>query len=243
VASTEITKLEVAGLQVQVVRKDIKNLHLGVYPPVGRIRVAAPRRVDDEAVRLAVVGKLGWIRRQQERFVNQERQTRREMVDGESHYNQGQRYRLAVVEKEAAPAVRIANKSRIEIQVRPGTSRNRREEILNEWYRTNLRDQIKPLVEAWADKLEVGLPEWQIRRMKTRWGSCNTDRRRILFNLELAKKPHTCVEYLVVHELIHLLERQHTPRFTELMDTHYPTWRSAKSLLNAQPLAYEDWTY
>lgn len=247
-ASTETTTsgkttLEVAGLEVHVHRKDIKNLHLGVYPPGGRVRVAAPLRIDDEAVRLAVVDKLSWIRRQQEHFTSLERQSRREMVDGESHYFQGRRYRLRIVEKEATPEVRIANKSFIELQVRPGTGRTRREEILNEWYRANLRTDLEPLVAAWSTELAIVEPEWQIRRMKTRWGSSNTDSGRILFNLELAKKPQACVEYLVVHELIHMLERGHTERFTALMDQHLPSWRNARSLLNSMPLAYEDWAY
>lgn len=242
-ASTDATVLEVAGIEVQVVRKNIKNLHLGVYPPEGRVRVAAPKRVDDEAVRLAVIGALSWIRRQQERFAKQERQTEREMVGGETHFFRGRRYRLRIVEENRAPSVQISNRAWIELRVRPGTGRDRKLELLNEWYRADLRSQVEPLIKQWTQKLGIEAPEWQIRRMKTRWGSCNPDRRTVLLNLELAKKPPSCVEYLVVHELIHILERHHTPRFTELLDAHLPSWRNARALLNAQPLAYETWTY
>lgn len=153
-ASTDATVLEVAGIEVQVVRKNIKNLHLGVYPPEGRVRVAAPKRVDDEAVRLAVIGKLSWIRRQQERFAKQERQTEREMVGGETHFFRGRRYRLRIVEENRAPSVQISNRAWIELRVRPGTGRDRKLELLNEWYRADLRSQVEPLIKQWTQSSE-----------------------------------------------------------------------------------------
>jgi predicted metal-dependent hydrolase len=235
--------IEVGGTPVEVVRKAIKNLHLGVYPPSGRVRVAVPLHVGDEAVRLAVATRLPWIRRQQRAFAAQARQSERAMTSGESHYVFGRRYRLRVVEADATPTVVLQGHSHLRLQVRPGTPAERREELLYRWYRQQLRERAAVLIEHWAPILGVEVAEWGIRRMKTRWGSCNPAARRIWLNLELAKKPLQCVEYIVVHEMVHLLERHHTDRFRELMETYLPQWRLYRDELNRAPLAHEEWQY
>ena len=225
---------------MEVVRKDIKNLHLAVYPPNGRVRVAVPLRLGDEAVRLAVVSRLGWIRRHQNRFERQERQSEREMVTGESHYIQGQRYRLDVIEHDGPPAVSLPNNTTLKLRVRPGTDRDKREAVLHRWYRQLLREQIPPLIAKWEPEIGVTVAEWRIKRMRTRWGTCNIEARRIWLNLELAKKPASCLEYILVHEMVHLLERHHNDRFKELMDRLMPRWRQYRDELNRSPLGHED---
>jgi predicted metal-dependent hydrolase len=236
-------KMTVGGIEVSIVRKAIKNLHLGVYPPNGRVRVATPLAVSNEAVRLAVVGKLGWIKRQRARFMAQPRQSRREMVSGESHYFQGRRYRLRVVKHTGAAKLVRRNNSILELHVRPESTVEQRERILQRWYRQRLRALIPSLLEKWEAVLGIRAREFGIKKMKTRWGTCNIEARRIWVNLELAKKPAACLEYIVVHELTHLLERNHTERFTAIMDKHLPTWRFSRKELNSEPLANETWSY
>lgn len=240
--NTKARQISVSGLRVEVVRKDIKNLHLGVYPPHGRVRVAAPLAVGDNAIRLAVIGKLGWIKRRRERFDAQPRQSRREMVSGESHYFLGRRYRLRVVEHAGVGRV-LCKKSVLEMYVRAETDAAQREEVLNRWYRNELRKVIPPLVEKWQAALGVRPTGVGIKRMKTKWGSCSIAARRIWLNLELAKKPVECLEYVVVHELVHLRERHHNERFIALMDKHLPQWRLHRDVLNATPLGHERWDY
>jgi predicted metal-dependent hydrolase len=214
-----------------------------VYPPNGRVRVAAPLAVSDDAVRLAVIEKLAWIRRQREKFASQPRQTEREAVSGESHYVFGRRYRLNVVKTTGRPGVVLRTKSKMELHVPSRYSRARRQAVLDKWYREQLRTAASPLLEHWQETLGVQLEFWGVRRMKTRWGSCNHTTRRIWLNSELAKKSTSCLEYIVVHELVHLLEPRHGQRFVELMDTHLPDWRQRRNTLNSSPLANEDWTY
>jgi predicted metal-dependent hydrolase len=232
--------IRVGGLSVTVARKVIKNLHLGVYPPDGRVRVAAPITVSDEAVRLAVIGKLGWIRRQQARFASQARQSPRELVSGETHFFQGERYRLRVIE-EAGPGRVVRTRSCIELHVRAGTGFEGRQRVLLRWYRDELRRMIPSVVSKWEAAVGVPTADWRIKRMKTRWGACNTEARRIWLNLELVKKPPRCLEYVVLHEILHLVERRHGPRFLALLDRHMPQWRSCRQELNAEPLAHETW--
>jgi predicted metal-dependent hydrolase len=236
-------QITVSGVQVQVFRKGIKNLHLGVYPPHGRVRVAAPLRVSDDAVRLAVIGKLGWIRRQRARFEAQPRQSAREMVSGESHYFLGRRYRLRVIERDATADVTLRNKSTLELQVRPASTARQRNRILHQWYRQQLKALIPPLIEKWQTALGVTVAEWGVKRMKTRWGTCNIEAQRIWLNLELAKKPVQCLEYIVAHELVHLIERNHNDRFVFIMEKHLPHWRQNRQELNSAPLANETWSY
>ena len=238
---TETRHFSISGITVEVVRKDIKNLHLGVYPPQGRVRVAVPLVVSDEAVRLAVIDKLSWIRRQQAKFAAQPRQTQREMVNGESHYFLGKRYRLRVHEHNAPPRVAVRGLSCLDLYVRPGTEAGQREAVLLRWYREQLKVLIPPLLDKWQSTLGVELADWGIKKMKTKWGSCNPASRRVWFNLELAKKPVPCLEYIVVHELAHLLERHHNDRFTALLDTNLPQWRQCREMLSTSPLGHEDW--
>ncbi len=228
---------------MEVVRKDIKNLHLGVYPPKGRVRVAAPMRLDDEGVRLAVISRLGWIRRQQESFEQQDRQSQREMVTGESHYFQGRRYRLDVIERDGSPSVELRNNQTMELRVRPGADRDAREALLLGWYRRRLREPLPALLAKWQPKVGVEVAELRIKKMKTRWGTCNIEARRIWLNLELAKKPPACLEYILVHEMVHFLERRHNDRFRDYMDQFMPQWRMHREELNRTPLAHEDWDY
>ena len=237
------SRLDVRGMAVEVVRKPIKHLHLGVYPPDGRVRVAAPAHVDDDAVRLAVVTRLGWIRRRQGDFERQARQSRRELVTGESHYVDGRRYRLDVVERAGAPAVRRTGNTTLTLQVRPGAGRDARDAVLQRWYRQRLRRRLPGLLARWEPRIGVPVAEARIRRMKTRWGTCNPDARRIWLNLELARKPPSCLEYVVVHEMVHLIERRHTDRFRDLMDRLLPRWRQHRDELNRAPLAHHEWTY
>ena len=226
---------------MEVVRKDIKNLHLGVYPPNGRVRVAAPLLLKDDAVRLAIVGKLGWIRRQRSKFENQPRQSVREMVSGETHYLFGQRYRLRVIPHEGAAQIGTVNKSVIELHIRPESSQEYRQTALNEWYRMQLKALVPALLEKWEKRLGVKVNEWGIRRMRTKWGTCNEEAKRIWLNLELAKKHEHCLEYVLVHELVHLIERKHNDRFIAILDKSLPQWRSLKQELNAAPLSHEFW--
>jgi predicted metal-dependent hydrolase len=238
---TETHQITVNRIKVEIVRKDIKNLHLGVYPPNGRVRVAAPLAVSDDAVRLAVVGKLGWIKRQQAKFAAQPRQSQREMVSGESHYFLGQRYRLRIIEHHGAGKVVLRNKATLELHVKPEKTAGQREQVLQRWYRGQLKQLIPPLLEKWRPVLGVEFAGWGIKKMKTKWGACNIKARRIWLNLELAKKPVHCLEYIVVHELMHLLERHHNDRFTALMDQHLSNWRVYRDELNQAPLGHENW--
>jgi predicted metal-dependent hydrolase len=239
----ETHHLTVSGIKVEVVRKDIKNLHLGVYPPLGRVRVAAPLVVNDEAVRLAVIDKLGWIKRQRAKFAEQPRQSQREMVSGESHYVLGRRYRLRVHEVDAPARVALRGIASLDLFVRPGTSVEQREAVLMRWHRDQLNALIPPLLEKWQPIIGVQAADWGIKKMKTKWGTCTPKARRIWFNLELAKKPAMCLEYIAVHELVHLLERNHTDRFTALMDKFLPNWRVCRETLNAGVLGHEVWEY
>jgi predicted metal-dependent hydrolase len=241
--SIEQYTLDIQGINVEVRHKRIKNLHLSVYPPNGRVRVSAPEYMSAESVRLAVINKLSWIWRQQAKFRAQQRQSMREMVSGESHYYMGQRYLLEVTERNAPPEVRLRNNRVLELRVRPGIDREKREAILNRWYRNRLKEQIPPLIAKWESVIGKHVTEWGVKRMKTRWGSCNIQARRIWLNLELAKKPPLCLEYIIVHEMVHLLERLHNERFRALMDEFMPNWRLHRDILNQEPLAYEHWGY
>ena len=236
-------RIDVQGTTVEVVHKDITNLHVGVYPPSGRVRVAAPLRLDEDAVRLAVISRLGWIRRKQAGFQLQTRQSQRQFVTGESHYVEGRRYRLDVTERDGPPAVRLVNNTRLALTVHPGSHRDSREAVLYRWYRQRLRSRLPGLLAKWEPRVGTRGTEARIKKMKTRWGSCNAAHRRVWLNLELIKKPLACLEYILVHEMVHLLERHHNERFRELMDTLMPSWRVARDELNSMPLAHDDWAY
>ncbi|MGH7794477.1 MAG: M48 family metallopeptidase [Candidatus Binatia bacterium] len=240
---TETHKITVNGLPIYIVRKGIKNLHLGVYPPHGRIRVAAPLRVSDNAVRLAVIGKLGWIKRQRARFEAQPRQSEREMASGESHYFLGQRYRLRMITYNGPAKVIVRSHGKMELHVRRDLSADQRERVLLGWYRQQLRELVPPLLEKWQNAVGMQPKEWAIKKMKTKWGACNVDAERIWLNLELAKKPVQCLEYIIVHELVHLRERHHNDNFTALMNKFLPQWKMRRAELNAAPLSHETWSY
>lgn len=239
--NTDQHSITVSGLRVEIVRKNIKNLHLGVYPPAGRVRVAAPLRVSNEAVRLAVIGKLGWIKRQQVRFEGQPRESAREIVSGESHYFLGRRYRLQVVYCDGPVGIVVRNKTTIELHVRQRANVAARQRLLMNWYRQQLREMIPPLLTKWQKRLGVQVADFGIKKMKTKWGTCTAEARRIWINLELAKKSPDSLEYVVMHELVHLLVRHHDDRFIAIMDKHLPRWRSLREELNCLPLAHEAW--
>ncbi len=241
--STSRKTIEVGGIPVEVVRKPIKNLHLSVHPPDGRVRVSAPSRIDDEVVRLAVVSKLPWIHRHQKTFAEQPRQSRREMVSGESHYFMGRRYRLQVEEHDEPNRVSRNGNSKLTMHIRPGTGRDKREQILNDWYRRHMKAILPDLIARWEPILDVRVGDWGVKKMKTRWGSCNIRDRRVWLNLDLAKKPPQCLEYVLVHEMVHLLERHHNECFKSFMDQFFPQWRLCRDKLNQEPLAHEEWTY
>ena len=233
----------VGELVVDVVRKDIKNLHLAVYPPDGRVRVAAPLRVDDEAVRLFTISKLAWIKRQRAKFEGQERQSAREFVSGESHYYRGRRYLLNVDYHDGPPCVTLRNNTTIDLVVRTGSDTAKRERVLLAWYRKQLKEAVPPLLARWEPIVGVDVADWGVKRMKTKWGTCNIEASRIWLNLELAKTSVRCLEYIVAHEMVHLLERNHTDRFTAHMDRFLPQWRLIRDELNRGPLAHETWEY
>jgi predicted metal-dependent hydrolase len=238
--STASAYLTVRGIGVDVVYKDIKNVHIGVYPPVGRVRVAAPRRLGDDQVRLAVIQRLSWIAQQRKRLRDAPRQSEREMVTGESHYVWGVRRRLEVVQRSGRPYLAVDG-DRLVLSIPAATAVEKRREYLARWYRQQLRDALPPLISKWERELDVTVPKWTIRRMKTKWGSCNRETRHIWFNVELAKKHPDCLEYIVVHELAHYFERHHGERFTTLMDGFLPDWRHRRDELNGAPLAVEVW--
>ncbi|MDP4013138.1 MAG: SprT family zinc-dependent metalloprotease [Candidatus Nanopelagicales bacterium] len=238
--STASASLTVSGIDIDVVYKDIKHLHIGVYPPMGRVRIAAPLRFDDDAVRVVAVKRLAWIKKHRARLQATERQTPREMVTGESHYVWGIRHRLKVIERPGRAHVET-DADRLILYVRPGADSAARMAVLQGWQREQLRDRISGLVEKWQPLVGRSVSRWNIRRMKTRWGSCNCETGSIWFNLELAKKHPDCLEFVVVHEMTHLLERSHGERFTKLMDGFMPDWRARRDQLNSAPLAGEGW--
>lgn len=238
--STANAYLRVAGIDVDVVYKHIKNMHIAVYPPLGRVRVAAPERLDDDAIRLAIVQRLPWIKRQREQLRSAVRQSEREMVTGESHYVWGQRYRLQVVPTSGRTHFE-ASGSKLVMYTLEGSTAETRRGALDKWYRQALRSELPDLLAKWEPVIGRKAAKWSVRRMKTKWGSCNRESAHVWFNAELAKKHPNCLEYIVVHELTHLLERNHNERFTELMDGFLPDWRARKDELNAAPLADENW--
>ncbi len=229
--TTEKRNITVGDVSVEVVRKDIKNLYLRIYPPNAHVRLTAPLALEDEALRQAVLDKLGWIKRHQATFTKQPPRSKYQMVNGETHYFLGHRYRLHVHEADAPPRVAIRETSALDLFVRPGTGSEKRHAILTHWYRKQLKLLIPDLLEKWQPIMGVEASAWGIRKMKTRWGSCNITHKRIWLNLELAKYSEQCIEYVVVHELAHLLERLHNPIFFAHMDKFLPQWRSAKEAL------------
>jgi predicted metal-dependent hydrolase len=240
----EVKVLQITSqLSIDVIRKDIKNMHLAVYPPTGRVRIAAPLRVNDEAVRLFAISKISWIRKHQRNFEGQDRQAPRQFKERESHYFQGKRYLLRIIEHEAPPKVVFKTKTYIDLYVRPNSTAKQKQTALNEWYRAELKKLIPSIINKWEEKMGVTVDDWQVKQMKTKWGTCNIEKKRIWINLELAKKPILCVEYIVVHEMIHLLERKHNDRFLSLMEKFIPQWKFYKEELNRLPISHGEWSY
>jgi predicted metal-dependent hydrolase len=237
------TMMTVSGIEVEVVRKEIKNLHLAVYPPDGRVRVAVPENITDENIRLTVISKLAWIKRQQRDFKEQPRQSERLYVSGECHYFFGRRCRLELIEKNATPEIELLKSGKLKMFVRPEATVESKERHLNAWYREKMKHLIPELLDKWQPVVGKQVKDWGIKKMKTKWGSCNIEQQRIWLNLELAKKPPECLEYILVHELVHLHERKHSLRFQELLDQFLPNWRTSKKTLNTSPLAHESWGY
>lgn len=235
-------QFNLGDIAVEVVFKDIKNVHLSVYPPDGKVRIAAPARTSLDTLRVFAVSKLPWIRQQQKTLRDQARETPREFLDRESHYLWGTRYLLKIIEEEAPPTVAIKARTMV-LRVRSGASEEKREAIIAAWYRQQVKSAATELVAKWEPILGVKAKRIFVQRMKTRWGGCNTQSRAIRLNTELAKKPKECLEYIVVHELVHLMERSHTERFRALMDRHLPQWRQLRELLNTAPLGHEAWHY
>jgi predicted metal-dependent hydrolase len=231
----------VGGIPVQVIRKPIKNLHLSVCPPEGHVRVAVPLHITDDNVRLAVISRLKWIKTQQASFQSQPRQSPREMVTGESHYVFGKRYRLEVIERCGRHEVVIKNNNTLQLFVKPGTSKLNRALVLNEWYRQQLKIKIPIPLDRWEPLIGEHISNWGIKKMKTKWGSCNIAQKRIWLNLELVKKPIDCLEYVLVHELVHLLERNHGEQFKAYMDSFLPRWQQNRDTLKCEPLKDETW--
>ena len=236
-------QIEVSNFCIDVIRKSIKNMHLSVYPPTGRVRIAAPLNVDDEAVKLFAISKLAWIKKNQRKFEMQDRQMPRVFEQRESHYFEGKRYLLRVTEQNATPRVEIKTKTYIDLFIRPNATVEQRQNCINEWYRKQLKNQIPQLIEKWEPIIGVSVSDWGVKQMKTKWGTCNIEQKRIWINLELAKKPYNCLEYIVVHEMIHLIERYHNDNFLAHLDKYLPKWKLHKDELNRLPVSHGEWEY
>jgi len=236
-----MTKMQVSNLTFETIRKDIKNIHLGVYPPNGRIRMAVPLRTSDESIRLFVISKTSWIKKQQKYFAKQERQTPRKYVTGETHYIFGKSYRLNVIHSNEPPKIRISKKTHIDLHVKTKSTIKQREKIFEKYYRLEINKIIPKLVKKWEQKVGVKVKEVKIKKMKTKWGTCNNKDKRIWLNLELAKKPFHCIDYVFVHELIHLIVKKHSEKFLELLQSVYPKWQQRKDELNQGILSYFEW--
>lgn len=234
-----ITQIELGEIKVDVVLKNIKNIHLSVYPPSGRVRIAAPLRIDIDTLRVFAISKLDWIKQQQQKLQAQERETPREYLDRESHYVWGKRYLLKVIESDEAPSVALQH-SWMLLQVRPGMDELKKRAIVEAWYRDQLKQAVSPLIAKWEPLMGVKVERFFVQRMKTRWGSCNYVAQRIRLNTDLAKKPPECLEYIVVHEMAHLLEPSHNARFVALMDRFMPKWQFYRDQLNRLPVSYQN---
>lgn len=232
--------IHIGEIAIALTRKDVKHVHLSVHPPAGRVTLVAPKGTRPEVARAYAASKLGWIRDQQAKLLSQARETPRQFVERESHYLWGRRYLLSVKESEGKPSVQLSHR-RIILSVRPGSSRTKREEVVHEWHKSILHEAVARLVREWEPKLGVKVAGYFLQRMKTKWGGCNHRARNIRLNTELVKKPKDLLEYVVVHEMIHLLEPTHSGRFVALLSEHYPNWREARAEVNELALTAEEW--
>lgn len=230
-------QINLGNINIDIIAKDIKNVHLAVLPPLGRVRISAPKRMNLETIRMFAITKLSWIKRQQSKMLKQEREGVKNYVNRESHYFLGKRYLLKVVEVNHKPTV-LLNHSNIVLNIKPNFSPEQRQILLQEWYRFKLKETAIKMIKKWERKMNVEVGELAIRKMKTRWGSCNQQSKKIHLNLELAKKPLQCLEYIIVHEMVHLLERKHGEKFLAYMNKFLPNWKSYKENLNRLPTAY-----
>jgi hypothetical protein len=235
-----VETIQLGEIGIDLRRKDVKHVHLSVHPPSGRVTLVAPRGTRAEVARAYAVSKLEWIRDQQAKLREQARETPRQFVERESHYLWGRRYLLSVREEEAKPAIRLGHRY-ITLTVRPGSSRAKREAVMHAWHKALLHVAVPDLIRQWEPRLRVKVSGYFLQRMKTKWGGCNHRARNIRLNTELVKKPKDLLEYVVVHEMIHLIEPTHTERFRALMSKHYPAWREAREELNELPLGAEAW--
>ena len=237
-----IEQLNLGEISVDVVFKNIKNVHLSVYPPTGRVRISAPERMKLDTIRIFAISKLEWIKRQQTKLQGQERETPREYLERESHYLWGRRYLLRVLEMDAAPGVELAARTMI-LKVRPHTNEEEKKAIVAQFYREQIRTAVPSLLAQWTALMGVTVERLYVQQMKTRWGSCNPRAHAIRLNTELAKKPKDCLEYILVHELVHFFEPHHGDRFASFMDRFMPQWRQHREELNRHPLSHETWSY
>lgn len=228
--------LQVGEIPISLTLKDVKNVHLSVHPPDGNVTLVAPVSTRPDVARAYAISKLSWIRQQQQQFTEQARETPRQYIERESHYLWGRRYLLSVVERNAKPSISLGHK-RITLYIRPHTDTAQRATIFHSWHKSLLHEAIPPLIEKWEAKLGVSVSQYFLQRMKTKWGSCNHREKNIRLNTELVKKPKDLLEYVIVHELVHLLEPNHSDRFIAILDRHYPTWREARIELNEFPLS------
>lgn len=235
-----VKTIKLAELSIQVTKKNIKNVHLSVYPPNGRVTMVAPTTTRFDVARAYAVSKLGWIRAQQKKIRNQARESPRLFVARESHYLWGRRYLLTVKYLDSNPSVHLDHK-RITLTVRPGSAAAKRMSIMHEWHKAQLHEVVPALIKKWESRLRVHVAGYFLQKMKTKWGSCNHRAGNIRLNTELVKKPKDLLEYVIVHEMVHLREPTHSDRFIALLEKHYPTWHEARAELNELPLAAESW--
>ena len=241
--SIETISISSSNIEIEVIRKDIKNMHLAVYPPTGRIRLAAPQKTDSEVIRLFAISKIGWIKKHIKNFKEQPRESAKEYVSGESHYYFGKRYMLQIIEHNGPNKIKLKGLKTIQLYVRPATTVETKSNLLKEWYRQELKRILPELISTWEKVIGVKCNDWGVKQMRTKWGACNVDEKRIWLNLELAKKPLICLEYIVVHELVHLLERNHNEQFIKHMNRFMPKWQQHRTELNQLPVVHWDWGY
>lgn len=234
--------VEIGDLTVKIDWKDIKNLHLSVHPPAGRVTVSAPAGMSEETIRVFLVQKIPWIRQQKKQLQEQQREAPREYINRESHYFMGKRYLLKVIEANQPAGIDLKHDTMV-LLVRPGATEDKRREVLDEWYRGRLKESVPGIIDKWKGVIGEEPNEFGIKKMKTKWGTCNPEARRIWINLELAKKPPECLEYIVVHEMVHLIERSHNEKFVGLMSKFMPKWRFYRDELNRLPVSHADWHY
>jgi len=238
--NTKSQQIQLGDICLDVVQKDIKNMYLTIHPPTGRARISAPLRMDLDTIRIFAISKLSWIRKHQDKFRNQSRETLREYITGESHYYLGKRYLLRVIEHKAPPKV-VLKHGIMELYIRPNTDLEKRGKILDEWYRRRLKEIAPGIIAKYEKAMKVKVNEFGIKKMKTKWGSCNIKAKRLWLNLELAKKERHYLEYIIVHEMVHLLERHHNDQFMAHMDRFIPQWRFLKEELNRSMLPHANW--